>query len=170
MPFGDYSIRATLQREGKSVDVHHYIVTSDYFKTLGLMMLRGREFTAAEETGVSGTLPIIIDKRLAERLFENENPIGQLLQMDGKPMLIVGVAPGVKHDVLESQAGPHLYSPASAADAPWIFLFARVAGSQRIDDVVTTVRAQLRAVDPNLPVIFVHGFRAHHESSVPVGS
>ena len=123
VPFGDYSFGAAVQREGprlkneapdargKIVHVLEYTVTSDYFRTLGLTMVRGREFTAAEETGVGGTAPVIIDVALAERLFASENPVGQLLQFgadsgtaDSQPMLIVGVAPGVRHDLFATHA------------------------------------------------------------------
>ena len=49
------------EARGKLVHVLEYTITSDYFRTLGLTMLRGREFTAAEEAGVGGTPPVIID-------------------------------------------------------------------------------------------------------------
>ena len=91
LPFGDYSFGAAVQRggprlknedpdaAGKLLRVQSYTVTSDYFKTLGLRMVQGREFTAAEEATVGGTTPVIVDVTLAERLFANENPVGQLL-------------------------------------------------------------------------------------------
>src|SRR5205085_1989563 len=149
--------------------------TSDYFKTLGLTMRNGREFTAAEEAGVSGTMPVIIDSGLAERLFANENPIGRLLQYgadsgspDSRPMLIVGVAPGVKHELFEKTPAPHIYTPSSAGDAGSMFVFARVADSRHVDNFVMTVREQLRAADPNLPVIFVNSYRSQHEGSTQV--
>ena len=70
LPFGDYSIGAAVQREGprlknedpeaagKLAHVQTYTITSDYFKTLGLTMVSGREFTAAEEAAVGGTPPV----------------------------------------------------------------------------------------------------------------
>src|SRR5262249_60229893 len=115
LPFGDYSFGAAVQREGRRLKnedpeaagrllhVHTYTVTSDYFKTLGLTMVQGREFTAAEEAAVGGTTPAIIDVTLAERPFAPENPVGPLLQYgadsgtpDAKPMVIVGLPPPVE--------------------------------------------------------------------------
>jgi ABC-type antimicrobial peptide transport system permease subunit len=49
-----------------------------------------------------------------------------------------------------------------------MFVFARVADSQRVDTFVMTAREQLRAADPNLPVIFVNSFRSQHEGSTQV--
>jgi putative ABC transport system permease protein len=186
LPFGDYSFSAAVQREGprlKNEDseaavriahVHTYTVTSDYFKTLGLTMVRGREFTAAEEAAVGGTTPVVIDTALADRLYANENPIGQLIQYgadsgtpDAKPMLIVGVAPGVKHDLFENRPEPHIYLPSGASDSTRMFLYARAA-SLDADAIVVPVREQLRAADANLPVIFVKSFRSQHAGSAQV--
>jgi predicted permease len=130
LPFGDYSFGAAVQREGprlknedpeaagKLLDVQTYTVTSDYFRTLGLTMVRGREFTAAEEAAGGGTTPVIIDVTLAEPLFANENPVGQSLQYgadsgtaDSNPMVIVGLAPAVKHDLFKNRPEAHLYLP-----------------------------------------------------------
>jgi len=187
VPFGDYSFGAAVQREGprlkneasdargKLVRVLTYTVTSDYFRTLGLTLARGREFTAAEEAGLAGTAPVVIDVALADRLFANENPIGQLLQYgadsgtaDAKPMLIVGVAPNVKHDLFEGRPEPHVYVASSASDSTRMFVYARAAGGQSADNMVVAVREQLRAADADLPVIYVKSFRSQHEGSAQV--
>ena len=187
LPFGDYSFGAAVQRggprlknedpeaAGKLLHVHTSTVTSDYFKTLGLMMVQGREFTAAEEATAGGTTPVIIDVTLAERLFANENPVGQLLQYgadsgtaDSKPMVIVGLAPAVKHDLFKNRPEAHIYVPSGAADSTRMFVYARAATPQTGDTIVRSVREQLRAADANLPVTFVKSFRAQHEGSAQV--
>jgi hypothetical protein len=85
---------------------------------LGLTMVQEREFTVAEEAAVGGTTPVIIDVTLAEGLFANENPVGRLLQYgadsgtaDSKPMVIVGLAPAVKHDLFKNRPEAHIYVP-----------------------------------------------------------
>jgi predicted permease len=187
LPFGDHSSGADVQRggprlkkadpdaAGKLLRAQSYTVTSDYFKTLGLRMVQGREFTAAEEATVVGTTPVIVDVTLAERLFPNENPVGQLLQYgadsgaaDSKPMIIVGLAPAVKHGLFKNRPEAHLYVPAGAADTTRMFVYARAAAPQTGDAIVRSVREQLRAADANLPVTFVKSFRAQHEGSAKV--
>jgi putative ABC transport system permease protein len=187
MPFGDYSSAAAVQRggprlkhedpdaAGKLLRVRRYTVTADYFKTVGLSMVQGREFTVAEEATVSGTTPVIIDVTLAERLFANEHPIGQLLQYgadsgvaDSRPMVIVGLAPAVKHGLFNGKPEGHLYVPSGAADWTRMFVYARAAAPWTGDTIVKSVREQLRAAAPNLPVTFVKSFRAHHEGSPAV--
>jgi predicted permease len=187
LPFGDYSFREDVQRggprlksedpdaAGKLLRVQRYTVTSDYFKTLGLRMVQGREFTAAEEAAVGGTTPVIIDVTLAERLFPNEHPVGQLLQYGAdsgaaaaKPMVIVGLAPAVKHGLFTNRPEAHIYVPSGAADSTRMFVYARAAAPRTGDAIVRSVREQLRAADPNLPVTFVKSFRAHHDGSAQV--
>jgi putative ABC transport system permease protein len=184
LPFGDNSFGAAVQRggprlkneepdaAGKLLRVRSYTVTADYFKTLGLRMVQGREFTAAEEATVGGTTPVIIDVTLAERLFANENPVGQWLQYgadsgtaDSKPMVVVGLAPAVKHGLLSNRPEGHIYVPSGAADWTRMFVYARAAAPQTGDTIVRSVREQLRAADANLPVTFVKSFRAQHEGS-----
>jgi predicted permease len=183
MPFGDYSSVAAVQRggprlknedqdaAGRLLRVRRYAVTGDYFKTIGLSLVQGREFTAAEEATVNGAIPVIVDVTLAERLFANEHPIGQTLQYgaetaaDAKLMVIVGLAPAVKHGLFDDQPEGHLYVPSGAAEWTRMFVYARAAAPWTGDTIVKSVREQLRAADPNLPVTFVKSFRAYHEGS-----
>ena len=187
IPFGEFTMNAAVQREGvrlrnedpeargKLIRALDYVVTSDYFRALGLPMLRGREFSAAEEVGTSRTVPVIIDAALAGRLFPNEDPVGQLLQFgadsrpaDAAPMLIIGVAANVRHELFGNEPEPHIYRPFSATGNTRMFLYARTAGSLDANTLAGTVREQLRAVDAALPVMRVSSFRSLHERSAQV--
>ncbi len=83
-------------------------------------------------------------------------------------MVIVGLAPAVKHDLFKNRPEAHLYLPSGAADSTRMFVYARAAAPQTGDAIVTSVREQLRAADANLPVTFVKSFRAQHEGSAQV--
>jgi predicted permease len=187
LPFGDYTVGTAVQREGprlrnedpeargKLAHPLEYVVGADYFRTLGLTMLRGREFTAADELGTSGAPPVIVDAALAARLFPDEDPVGQILQFgadsgraDAQPMTIIGVAPNLRHDLFANEPEPHLYLPPSASGATRIFVYARAAAPQNADGMLATVREALRAVDANMPVMFVTSFRSQHERSASV--
>jgi hypothetical protein len=163
------------EARGKLVRSMEYVVTADYFRTLGLPMLRGREFNTGEEIGIGGTPPVVIDKALANRLFGNEDPVGQLLQYgadagraDSKPMLIIGVAPALRHDLFAAEPEPHIYLPFGATGNTRMFLYARAAGSQSGDAMAATVREQLRTVDAALPIMRVQSFRSLHERSAQI--
>jgi hypothetical protein len=85
-------------------------------------------------------------------------------------MVIVGLAPAVKHDLFQNRPEAHIYVPSGAAGSTRMFVYARAATPQTGDTIVRSVREQLRASDPNLPVIFVKSSRAQHEGSAQVGS
>jgi predicted permease len=186
LPFGDYSISTGVQREGpryknedpagngKLAYPQLYVITSDYFKTLKVPILRGREFTPAEEAADAGSPAVIVDQALAEKLFANEDPIGQILQYggnygapDSKPMLIVGVVPTLHHDLFANAPEPHIYVPSGSSPSTRLFVYARAASGNG-DSMVDAVRDQLRAADANLPVIYVKSFRSQHEGSAQV--
>ena len=187
IPFGDFTVTSLVQRNGprlryddpesrgKLVSALEYVISADYFSTLGLTMVRGRDFTAAEEMRVAGVRPVIIDRALADRLFANDDPIGQTLQFgadvgrhDGQPMQIVGVAPTVRHDLFDTEPQPHLYVPFGATDNTHMFVYARLASPSQADAMSATLREELRAVEPALPVMRVAPFKSQHERSAQV--
>ncbi len=187
IPFGDFTVTSMVQRDGprlryddpeargKLVSALEYVVGADYFRTLGLPLLRGREFTEAEETASPGLTPVIVDAALAARLFPDEDPIGQTVQFgaevsrhDGRPMHIIGVAPIVRHDLFNTQPEPHLYIPFGATELTRMFVYARASQPSQAGPLSATVRETLRSVDPNLPVMRVASFTSQHERSAQV--
>src|SRR6185295_3302395 len=78
VPFGEI-------REGRSVRLtpetgigaDFVVVASDYFKTLGLRVLRGREFTVIDDERGAALRPAIIDAQLARRLFGDAEALGR---------------------------------------------------------------------------------------------
>jgi len=186
LPFGDFTIGAAVQREGRRLKnedpeargklehVLTYTVTSDYFRTLGVSMVRGREFTAAEEADASPVPVVIIDQALADTLFPNEDPLGSLLQygadsgsIDSRPMTIVGVAPTLRHDLFASEPETHIYVPTGSEPSTRLFVYARAASGGG-DAMADTVRQTLREADADLPVMYVKSFRSQHEGSAQV--
>ncbi|MEO8681047.1 MAG: ABC transporter permease [Vicinamibacterales bacterium] len=184
LPFGDVTIGSSVQREGprlkredpdakgKLAEALQYVVSADYFRALGLAMLRGREFTAAEETGPTGRRPVIIDAALAAKLFAADDPIGRVLQFGAdsggagaQPMEIVGVAPTVRHDLFEREPEPHLYLPSGNTNPSTMFTYVRASAPVAPVGMVTTVRDQLQAVDAGLPILSVKSFAARHNQS-----
>ncbi len=67
-------------------------VTPDYFQAMGIEILYGRSFEEGERA--SGESPLILSATLARRMFGNENPVGQQVELDlnGRGRILVGVA------------------------------------------------------------------------------
>jgi putative ABC transport system permease protein len=87
------------------------LVTPSYFGTVGMPIVRGRGFTAADR---DGTLPVaIVSQSTARAYWPNEDPIGKHLRLDDKTkrvLTIIGVVPDARYRDLR-QARPSIYFP-----------------------------------------------------------
>lgn len=137
-------------------------VGAGYFKTLGLPLLRGREFTPAEESDPASTGIAVIDEPLAALLFPGRDPIGQLLEFSGndaeaaaRPVRVVGVVPGVKNRLGDTRPVPHIYLPLGAHYGALLNIHVRTAGSGRqdADAVRSALRDTIRSADTKLALL-----------------
>jgi putative ABC transport system permease protein len=80
-----------------------YVVTPDYFRTLGLELKRGRLITEQDRAGTP--LVAVIDESFAQKYFPGEDPVGQYLENgNGLPSVeIVGIVGHVKHYGLDGE-------------------------------------------------------------------
>src|SRR5262249_59438283 len=85
--FGDIMMsgRAHVPPDAAEIDATLDVIGSEYFDTLGLRMVRGRDFTLAEEQTDSGPPVAIIDVQLARQLFGESDPIGRRVWWRGRP-------------------------------------------------------------------------------------
>jgi len=85
-------------------------VSPDYFRTMGIRLLRGRSFT---DRDAPGALPaVIINETMARRYWPGEDPVGWRLlrgRPGAPPLLIVGVVRDVRLQLLETERSPFLY-------------------------------------------------------------
>ncbi len=68
-------------------------VGADYFKTLGVLPVRGRDFTAADDRDGGPRLAIISDALWRRRLGADPSIVGRTVRLDDDPYLVVGVMP-----------------------------------------------------------------------------
>jgi predicted permease len=89
-----------------------YPVSTDYFSTLGIPLLRGRAINAGD---AYATRPVaVINASMARRFWPNEDPIGKLMQLDlldDRPREIVGVVGDVRQNRYERELQPQMYVP-----------------------------------------------------------
>ena len=136
------------------------LVADDYFRALGLSMLRGREFTRAEAESGSGSAAVIVDETLARALWPNADPLGQVVrlrQRNGElgDVTVVGVAPGRRSGISDQQPTPHVYLPAGAEYRGNMHLHVRLAepGRAAANAMLQQVRQAVRGFDARLPIL-----------------
>ncbi|HET8552327.1 MAG TPA: ABC transporter permease [Gammaproteobacteria bacterium] len=87
------------------------IVSSGYFKTLGVPLLRGRAF-GPQDTADSEPV-VVIDQMLANKYFSDTNPVGQYLVGGGSKYRIIGVVPTLKTSLADEPSMETIYLPVS---------------------------------------------------------
>jgi predicted permease len=128
-------------------------VTPGYFRALGIPILAGRSFEEGERA--SGESPIILSATLARRLFGNESPLGQQIDLEanGHWCPVVGVAEDIKNNGLTEPADPEYYrlrmrnSQELGSSAVAVF-----RTSLDSETLARWVRREFAALDPSLPV------------------
>ena len=142
------------ERNARNDGVSHRWVTSQYFKTMGIPLLRGRDVEEGD-TGDRAWVAVV-SASFVERYWPGQDPIGKTFRHRGRTRTVVGVAGDIKVRGLERSSEPQMYLPAlqSIEGAPANFdpkdLVVRHSG--RHDAVASAVRQIVRAVDPEQPI------------------
>jgi putative ABC transport system permease protein len=140
-----------LPNEGPSAS--YRLTCPGYFKTLGIPMLRGRDFTLADTTTSPGV--VIINEATAQRYWPGQDPVGQRFKL-GKPtssnpwMTVVGVTRNVRHFGLDADARREIFRPYSQASWPAMTVIVKAA-SEPVS-MVPSLRAALATIAPDQPV------------------
>ena len=124
-------------------------VNQDYFRTLKIPFIRGRNFTPQEVR--AGAKVLIISESLAAQTFPNEEPLGKRLVMSfgNQPFEIVGIVGDVRHRSLATPPLPAMYMPAFESGANVVI---RTQDSQSL---AASVRREMAMIDPNQPIATV---------------
>ena len=149
-------------------------IAGDYFATLGVPLLRGRGFTAAEEDDPAARV-VILDETMARRLFPDRDALGEHVQLstpesDGsRPELeVVGIVAAHRHDILAAEPPRRLFVPFARGFAGGAFLHVRMQRSDAgaLESSVPALRVALRSADPNLPLLALRTLPDLVESNV----
>jgi predicted permease len=177
VPFGE-------MREGRSarlapaddaVGGDFLIVGAGYFETIGLPLLRGREFTLAEEDPVAaprGVPPLVIDRRMAVKLFKDADPLGRHVLIQpregeaSEPYEVVGVAGEMKHDIFDSDPWPHMYVPFGPSFRTMMTIHVRTRPGLDEAAMLSEIRGELRRVDARLPITAARTMVQHRDRSI----
>jgi putative ABC transport system permease protein len=154
---------------GQAPMINHCVVSPGYFKTMGIPILKGRDFDerdkplpAASPVAVRGEVQpgastgvTIIDERLAHEYWPGDDPIGKRIRFgppeDNEPwQTIIGVVGEVKHQRLDASTRKSVYLTHTQVPIGGARLAIRTEG--RPESLITAVRAQVRALDPDLPI------------------
>lgn len=141
--------------EGSEPGIGVHMVDESHFETIGAPVVSGRALEATDRAG--STPVVVINEHAARTLFEGEDPVGrrlfggtEVLSTDGPGAEIVGVVGDVLYDTPAQGVMSEAYLVHRQEELRAVTVTLRVAGDPFA--VVPSVRAELAALDPDLPV------------------
>jgi putative ABC transport system permease protein len=140
--------------EGQRPTATFASIAPDFFRTLHIPLLRGRDFNDRDETDTPGV--IIINQTLARRYFPNEDPIGKVIifgdnRNDPKShVTIIGIVGDVRGLGLDKQPPPAFYFPYKQFVMP--FMSVMIRSSASATDVTQAIRAAVHETDAQMPI------------------
>jgi len=148
--------------QGNGMNTAYMPVTPNYFSTVRIPVLQGRDFSGSDTA--SAPLVVIISKAMQQRLWANENPIGQRIIFDfvpdEQPREIIGVVGDVRMNQTQKQPGPVVYLPHGQQSQRWLgpswnyrsamVYILRTSGNPT--GMAAAVRSAVAEIDPSKPV------------------
>jgi predicted permease len=133
------------------------VITTDFFRTLGITLVAGRGFSADDR---ANTPPVVIvNQAMVDKYFSGRSPVGRVLLFGGnKRHEIVGVVADTRYRSVEQPADPAFYLPLEQNDERWPFLAFTIWMSPRPDGVAANtataalLRSAVRSADPQQPI------------------
>jgi predicted permease len=129
----------------------------DYFRTMGIPIVRGREFSLSTDRRESPRV-VIISEAVAHRLFGSLDPIGRLLPSgDLAGARVVGLVRNIKHTARQNTGDATIFAPYTQAplnELGQIHFLVRTSGAPTA--LASTLRSAISTTEPALPVLSVH--------------
>jgi putative ABC transport system permease protein len=146
-------------------------VSHDYFRTLAITLLRGREFSEEEATQNTGPSVAIVDETLAQALFGESDVIGRRIAFRAdapadRTLQIVGVVRSPRAQVFGEKAPMRLYLPLGQAASGSIYVHVKFAPAGAAAGMIGAIRRELQALDPQNPAISVRLLRDVVEKNI----
>jgi len=150
---------------GSSTTVRSNVVGADFFHTLGVPILEGRDF---EDSDTASSPHVgIVNELFAQRFLPNQNPIGHVIGTDDDQykMTIVGVVKNHKYRSIDEEPIPmawYMYAQ--------IPLLAKMDVELRVKgeplSILPSVRKVVQQIDPNLPLIQPMTQREQYDTTI----
>jgi putative ABC transport system permease protein len=138
---------------GQAPAINHFVITPNYFRTMGIPILMGRDINEADAKDALKVT--VIDEQLAREYWPNESPLGKRIRFgppeDNEPWhTIVGVVGEVRSESLEVVRRRSIYVPYQQISVGDMTLTVRTATNP--GSMVAAVANQVKDIDPDQPV------------------
>jgi predicted permease len=131
--------------------VEYNEVGPDYFPTMGIPLVSGREFTRTDDE--KAALVAIVNETMAAQYWRGRNPIGERVQVKSRWMQVVGVAKDSKYESVREAPKPFFYVPLRQNFARGAGLYIRTP--LKPETMATALTREVHALDPGLALFEV---------------
>jgi putative ABC transport system permease protein len=147
----DFEVEGHPAPESSKPAAEMRLVQPDYFRTMGVPLVDGRDFT--ERDNAEAPSVVIVNQTLARRYFEDGSPVGKIIKQGDATFSVVGVVGDIKNRGTQHDAQPELFLPLaqSPMDDMYVVLKSKVDGGSQIQ----SVRAAIKELDKDLPAFDV---------------
>jgi putative ABC transport system permease protein len=135
---------------GNLPNAGYSVICPNYFRTMGIKLVSGREFTEQDSQNAPGV--IVINEAMARRYLPNEDPLGKRIKIGGfnsdNPWLtIVGISQDVKQGGLDRQSRREFFRPYSQAAWPVMTVVVRTASNPGA--FINPIKQALARIEPD---------------------
>ncbi len=125
------------------------VICPDYFRTMGIKQISGREFTEQDSLGAPGV--VVINETMAKRFWPNDDPVGRRIKIgdfntEAPWLTIVGITQDTKQRGLDAQTRPEFFRPYNQAAWPVMTVVVRTAASPAT--LIGPIKQALARVEP----------------------
>jgi putative ABC transport system permease protein len=151
----------------KGLDSESQVISSEYFSTMGIKLLKGRYFT--EQDTKDSQKVAIINEAMAKRYWPGEDPIGKRITQDDPLnttnwLSIVGIVEDVKHNTLDEVTYPQMYEIYTQRVKPNLCLVAKTTGDPL--NLASAIRGEVQSLDKDQPLYNVKSMESLLSSSI----
>ncbi len=149
-----YRVEGTESVPGQRPNAIYQTILPGYFATLGIPLVRGREFND-QDMFPNAPQTVIVSRHLAEQWWPDEDPIGKRINYGGDPerdpwQEVIGVAEDIRWDPRSQETESHMYRPFALATTTYMYLIVKARSDPLT--LVDGIRQEVRGLDPDLPV------------------
>ncbi len=123
-----------------------------YFSTLGVPLVRGREFSELDRNPASGAIPVVIDETAQQSFFSRQDPVGKLLRDESHTYVVLGVARNVKVGFAAPNPVSTVFVPFTAQPSTSVDPGATIIVRGTAANTMSDVRNTIASLDPRLTV------------------
>jgi predicted permease len=159
---GYFELPGAIGESKRGVSVGMQSVSPGYFRTMGIPLLRGRDFTIEDEQEHAAKV-MIVDEAAARRYWPDQDLIGKSVLPEAK---VVGVVANTRRDSLREDPGPQVYVPyGQRAFASFLATFVIRANNDALS-LIPAVRSAVWSVDGDQPLIQIRTMQRVMDESI----